>query len=198
MLEIIAIVEGHGDAEALPILIRRIAEEVIPGAPLRIHPPIRVRRQQVVQPDKLERTIQVASARSGRNAGILVLLDANGDCPAVLGPELLRRAQAARTDRLIKVVLANAEYEAWFLAGMRSIAGRHRIGSGIVPPQAPEAIRNAKGWLSKRMPRGKPYKPMPDQAALTRILDLGAARTAPSFDKFWRDVGELLLASKPA
>ena len=42
------------------------------------------------------------------------------------------------------------------------------------------------------MPHGQRYRPTLHQAALTTIFDLDAARTAPSFDKLWRDVIDLL------
>ena len=42
------------------------------------------------------------------------------------------------------------------------------------------------------MPSGQRYRETPHQPALTAIFDLDAARAAPSFDKLWRDVSELL------
>ena len=42
------------------------------------------------------------------------------------------------------------------------------------------------------MPRGQRYRATQHQPALTAIFDLDAARAAPSFDKLWRDVSELL------
>lgn len=98
----------------------------------------------------------------------------------------------------IRVVLARPEYEAWFLAATASIAGRHDIAEDAGPPDNPEGIRNAKGWLSGQMPVGRSYRPTRHQAALTEILDLDAARAAsPSFDKPWRDVRRLLPPDTP-
>ena len=42
---------------------------------------------------------------------------------------------------------------------------------------------------------GRSYRPTLDQAALTAAIDLAAARTAPSFDKLWREVVALLRAA---
>ena len=42
------------------------------------------------------------------------------------------------------------------------------------------------------MPPGRSYRETLHQPALTAIFDLDAARCAPSFDKLWRDVSELL------
>ena len=82
----------------------------------------------------------------------------------------------------------------WFLAATASIAGQHGIDSSAAAPPDAESIRNAKGWLSKQMPPGRPYRPTLLQSSLTAILDLDAARAAPSFEKLWRDVISLLTA----
>ena len=109
-----------------------------------------------------------------------------------MGPELLRRAQVARQDRHIGVVLAKVEYEAWFLAAAESLAGRHGIAEFTASPTDPESISDAKRWLSERMPPGRSYRETLHQPALTAVADLGAARAARSFDKMWREVAGLL------
>ncbi|GII95051.1 hypothetical protein [Sinosporangium siamense] len=59
----------------------------------------------------------------------------------------------------------------------------------------PEAIRGAKAWLAARKIDGTSYKETADQAALAGLFDLEQARkTAPSFEKFCRDVEQLLHA----
>ena len=105
MARIVAIVEGDGEVEAVPALIRRIHGEVSPEAPLEVGRPVRVRRNQVLKAGELERYLNLAANFAGADGGILVLLDANGDCPAKLGPAILRRARTARPDRRIEVVL---------------------------------------------------------------------------------------------
>ena len=105
---------------------------------------------------------------------------------------MLDRAKAARQDRIIRVVLAKREYEAWFLAAAHSVAGRRMIAKHVEPPSEPECVRGAKEWLSGHMPRGHAYSPTSGQPALTAIFDMQAARAAPSFDKLWRDATALL------
>jgi len=75
--------------------------------------------------------------------------------------------------------------------GGRVVGGPSRPGPDIASPEHPESIRGAKEWLSKRMQPGKAYSPTADQAALAASLDLQAARRAPSFDKFYREVVRL-------
>ena len=55
------IVEGEGDVAAVPLLIRRIAAELYPELAIDTPRPIRVHRNQVVQPDKLEQARQADS-----------------------------------------------------------------------------------------------------------------------------------------
>ena len=135
-----------------------------------------------------------AAQRAGFGGGVLILLDANGDCPARLGPVLLERARAARPDRRIAAVLASREYEAWFLASIESIAGSRTLSGDLTAPPAPESVRGAKEWLSQRMQ--VPYRPLTDQPALTARFDMALARRrSPSFDKLWRAASALLTAS---
>ena len=188
---IVSIVEGHGDEEAVPILLRRIAASSLAGA-IDVRSPIRVDRKKIVKEAELERAVELAARKAGANGRILILLDAEDDCPGQLAPDLLRRACAARGDRAIRVVLAKIEYEAWFLAAVDSIAGQLGIEVAVPPPE-PESVRGAKEWLTRRMPAGQSYRPTRHQAALTRTFDMDAARrAAPSFDKLWRDVTALL------
>ena len=191
MLTIASIVEGHGEVAALPILLRRIAAVVAPEEPISVPRPIRVKRQLVVKPGELERYVQFAASRAGAGGAILLVLDADTDCPAELAVELCRRARAARADRAIRTVLAKAEYESWFVAAVESIAERPL--HAVAPPPDPESIRDAKGWLSRNALAHGTYRPTRHQARFTAAFDLSAARSAPSFDKLWRDVTSLLV-----
>jgi hypothetical protein len=119
---IVAIVEGHGDANAVPVLLSRILRFMNVDA---VHPdkPIRLKRQRIVKEGELEKAITQLAMKKRRNAGaILVLLDADKNCPALLGPELLRRAQRV-THLPVAVVLAKKEFEAWFLGCLESFRG---------------------------------------------------------------------------
>ena len=194
MRRIATIVEGYGEVKAVPILLRRLVKRLSPNFFVEVPDPIRISRCKIPKAGELERVVELAARLAGADGCILILLDADDDCPAELGPELLRRAQNKRSDYDIRVVLAKAEYEAWFLAAADSIAGKCDIAESAAPPSEPESIRNAKGWLRTHMPRGRTYRPKFDQPELTKIFDLDSARMAPSFDKLWRDVNSLLAA----
>ena len=191
MAKIVAIVEGDGEVEAVPVLIRRIASEAAPLSPPTVLRPIRVRRQRILKEGELERYVSLASARVGDGGCILILLDANGDCPADIGPVILKRARAAGSGRRIEAVLAKCEYETWFLAAVESIAGTRGIPLDASAPEDPESMRGTKEWLRYRM-RGS-YSPTTDQAALTAGFDMvSARRRSASFDKMWRATAALL------
>ncbi|RKG83140.1 DUF4276 family protein [Corallococcus terminator] len=190
------IVEGAGEVLAAPILVRRLASFLAPEVRLdMLNPPHRLSRGKLVKEDELSRVIDLTARRVGGDGCILVLLDADEDMPCVLGPRLLGWARKHRSDRAISVVVAQCEYEAWFLAAAESLRNHRGLPSDLRAPPHPERIRDAKGWLHKRMPDG--YSPTIDQAALTKIFDLEAARRADSFDKLFRDMGALLGVSVP-
>jgi hypothetical protein len=184
------IVEGHGDAEAAPELIRRIAASL--SREVEALRPIRIPRQRLLKAGELERTVEFSARHAGSGGGVLILLDADNDCPAELATELLARARGIRSDREIRAVLAKTEFEAWFLASAASLRGKRGLRSDLAPPDDPESIRDAKGWLSSAMRDGRSYREVLDQPAVAAMMDLNEARRAPSFDKFWRDVESLL------
>ncbi|MBI1930038.1 DUF4276 family protein [Candidatus Poribacteria bacterium] len=186
------IVEGHGEVEAVPILIRRIAGRLYPGLSIVIPGPIRCSRDKVVKPGELERTVELAARKIGGQGAVFIIIDGNDDCPAQLGPALLERALRVRGNLPIGVVLAKREFESWFLAAAESLRGHRGLPAELQPPPHPEAVRGAKEWLSQRMESGRAYSETLDQSALTARFDMDLARRAASFDKCYRDIARLL------
>lgn len=189
-----AIVEGHGESEAVPILIRRIASDIASDLVLKIHPPWRVPASRLLKQGELERTLEVAARKLEGHGGIIVILDCDWDgcCPAREGPALLERARAARSDIPVAVVFAKQEFESWFIAAAESLRGERTLAADLKSPQDPENIRGAKEWLSEHMASGRSYSATVDQPALAQIFDMTAARKADSFDKCYREVHSLL------
>lgn len=193
MIQIIAIVEGHGDVEAAPILIRRIAEKLGKGNAVSIPRPIRCPKGKMMQEKELERILNLAAEKLTRPGGILILLDADSDCPVELAQKLLTDARKLRKDKNIFVVLAKREYETWFLAALPSLAGKRGIkpNLGFIPNV--EDVSGAKERLEKEMEIRQYYSETVDQAALSGLFDLDMAKkNSPSFDKFYRTVGDIL------
>jgi hypothetical protein len=192
MRYIAPIVEGHGEVEALPALIHRIAKQLGFRGILRVNPPIRVKSGSFLNiPEYFRRQVALAAAKAAQAAGVvLILLDCDDSCPATLGPDLLHRAQAVRPDVDVIVTLAYREYETWFLSAARSLRDLRGLPHDIDPPEDPEAIRDAKGWLSVRMACG--YDPVTHQLEFTRKFDLDEARANTSFDHFYQNVRKVL------
>ena len=164
---------------AVPVLLRRIAERVAPDTPVEIPRPIRVKRNRIVRAQELERAVGLAARLAGPDGSILILIDADDDCPANLAPDLLRRAEHSRSDRSISVVVARSEYESWFLAAASSLAGYRGIDERVSPPADPESIRGAKEWLRERMPRGQRYRENPSPGQFHGAIRSGRRTVGP-------------------
>lgn len=186
------IVEGHGEVQSVRGLLRRIVSEFDPALVPIVNPPIRVKAGSFLNDNAyFAKHVALACAKAFEYEGfVLILLDCEDDCPARLGPELLRRAREVRSDVPVVVALAFREYETWFITAAESLAGRRGLPDDLKQPDAPEAIRDAKGWLGDRMPYG--YDPVVDQPSFTEMMDLGMASRNASFRRLKRLIGEQL------
>lgn len=176
MSRVVAIVEGDGEVAALPVLLRRLAQWRTPELYVEVPPPIRVAKDRFLnRPDEFSRHLQLAAAKCGEAGWILVLLDADDDCPAHKSAEILARAKDIVPHRRVGVVLANREYEAWFIAAAASLTGCRGFNCEAADAgMDAEVPRNAKGWMAQRM-GGNGYHETTDQAAFSAVLDMNAA-----------------------
>lgn len=129
---------------------------------------------------------------------MLILLDSDEDCPAQLGPDLLRRVVSSRQDVPSAVVIAKREFESWLLAAAESLRGQRGLASDLASPSDAEAIAGAKEWLTAHMAGGRSYVETLDQPALAARFDLDLARRADSFDKCCREIIRLLTSLNKA
>jgi hypothetical protein len=187
--DIVCIVEGDGEVQAAPVLVRRIADAL--GQHLQKVHGVRGIRSSLAT-DKLAKQVGIALANSA-DARLLLLFDADDDAACKLGPDCLARMRRLAPHRQSGAVLAVKEFENWFIAGVKGLWGRRGIPAGLQPPANVESIRGAKEWLSRNMDSGFTYRPTRDQAAFAALFDMQEARRlAPSFDKCWREVKGLL------
>jgi hypothetical protein len=193
-VRIAAIVEGHGECEAVPILIRRIAQTIDPAFVPKILSPLRVPASRLLKEGEVERSVDLAARKLQGKGGILIIVDCDWEngCPAEDGPVLLKRAAATRGDLSIAVILAKREFEAWFLAAAESLRGKFGLPGDLESPAYPENIRGAKEWLTDKMRPGRAYAETTDQPAFAAIFDMNSARRADSFNKCYRDIRSIL------
>lgn len=188
MMPIASIVEGDGEVAALPVLLRRL-NEWRPGIgcaqPLT---PIRVHRDRFLnREDEFRKQLLLAAAKCGEQGWILVVLDADDDCPATLAGEIHQRALQHVPHRRLSVVIAKREYEAWFLAAAPSLEGQRGFRCPDDRPVDAETPRDAKGWLRRNM-EGGAYSEVLDQPAFTARFDLQMAfDSSRSFRKLCKE-----------
>jgi hypothetical protein len=112
-LTIASIVEGHGEVEAVPILVRRILAERHGIYDPEILKPHRVPRTKV-RSEALINAVTLQARRVGCG-GILVVIDADDDCAVTLAVDIKKRLPAmTEGGALVEVAIAVREYEAWF------------------------------------------------------------------------------------
>jgi hypothetical protein len=193
MRRLILFVEGEGEADAVPTLVKRLVSEkgewhdvFLDDATFRVG-----------SVDKLVkagfhdwRRFLAACLKRSNVGGVLLILDGDIEtvggkafCAAEVARSLAGEATHVGAGRTfsVAVVFATQEYETWPIAGVASLAGQRLpdgrlIKSDAKPPEGDleASPRDAKGWLHAVVEGG--YKPTRDQAELTRLVDLGVVR----------------------
>lgn len=196
-MSISAIVEGHGDEPAVRILANRLLDSQSRWD-VRVH---RVKnakgKPQLMR--KFENFVEYTLYDEDCQA-VLVVVDADNDCPVDLAKGLSARAAAKGLQIPVAIVVPQPEFEAWFIAALDENADspvrtRLQLPSEAVCPDNPDALRDAKGWLKGRMGRGRSYAETDDQPALADALsiELASARSR-SFRRLEHALQELLAA----
>ena len=194
---IIAIVEGPGDKNSVPELIRRILYEWLYRHDISNLKAIPANGKPKLL-KKFEKFLEYAI--SEKCAAILVVLDADSDCPREHAARLVERAAALNLNVPVAIVYAKSEYETWFICSLsqdksKGIRERLRIPEAVTAPGNVEDIRDAKGWLNRNMPSHVTYKGTIDQVNLTHHIDLDLThRRSRSFRRLCHAVEELVHA----
>jgi hypothetical protein len=193
---IASIVEGHGEVSALPVLMQRWLAHIGRSHEYQVLDPVRVGVDRLKNPFNEERQqgIEYAIRASLRRkpGAILVLLDADRACalPASgprLGPALLARARVVAPHLDLAVVVADPEYEAWFLRNAPAVF------PGVADVQPTR--RDCKGLVSELL--GTKYLEGSDQAQLTKRLPLPEPAAIPelpdpSYRKLFKELARLM------
>jgi hypothetical protein len=180
MKAVVSIVEGDGEVSALPVLLRRIGQWLSPEEHIHVNRPIRVRRDQFLNREEIfQKQLRLAALQCSQpefqSAWILIVLDADDDCPAELAQAILARATQIIPHHRVSVVLANREFEAWFIAASASIHGSRGFSVALGERPDAESVRGAKEWLKERMTNRR-YSEIIDQPAFSALIDLEQAR----------------------
>lgn len=147
------VVEGPGDREAFPILLRNylhsngVYTDVL-GKPV----PLKGKGSATSTTNGVEGYV-LAAARPGC-IGIIVLVDADKDASCELGPTLLERAQAV-TQLPVVVIVAERDFEDWLYSSVETLQlgpatwspterGKNAIESLIAPEKYVKATMQAR------------------------------------------------------
>lgn len=204
MPKIVPIVEGTGDLLAVPELLKMVLislnrTNVYIDAPLNAHG-----KGNLTIAGGVEKFIKNAFTRRDCGA-VLVLIDADekkngGKCAVAQANALVKRVKQVGILFPVAVVVANCEYENWFLASLDSIKGKNWGEQSGISADAKyeggvEDKCNVKTWLTEHLPTVRIYREAIDQAVLTRLIDIDRAKTnSRSFRRLCHAVEEMLAA----
>lgn len=153
------IVEGHGDEVSVPLLLRAMAPSV------RIHRPVRFPKTKLIKDVDLSRAVAIARSnlKPSERGFILLMLDADSDCAAELGPRLLQTMQDSCPGTACFVSVVVREFESWIVGGHPDF-----------DEPDPDRLGNPKGIISSRN-KGR-YKETVDQPRFTAGIDVERLR----------------------
>lgn len=182
-MKVCPVVEGHGEVESVPVLLRRLRPEV------EILRPIRVSRDKFINDEfEFSRVVKLAIAKAQPDGHVLVLLDSDDDCPVEVASKLSARLNKSFQGQSVAVVIANREFENWLIAGIDSLGGIRGIPETVESPGDPETIQGAKEWIKKLAGQ---YSSKIDQPALAHQVGIKQASKSRSFRKFIKEVNAL-------
>lgn len=198
MWTIVPVVEGDGDAAALPELLGRILQEKYNRSDVVVAQGNKGVVKTKGRPNlenKLDKFLKHAQNKPECDA-ILVLLDADNDCPVTLARQLSQRCDEIGAKCPVEIVCAQRSYESWFLASFDTIKGHGSIPDTATFTDNVEEIGNPKQWLENQMPKGRAYKETTHQASFSSRIDLDLAlNNSRSFRRLCHALGQLLDAT---
>jgi hypothetical protein len=201
-LVVAPIVEGQMEQGCLERLLQRIWQQLLLSSErLQVVRPIRGQRDALIHPNGLALTTKVEEAAieirrlTRKNAQarslILILLDAEHDCPKELGLRLLQTAQTARADMDIGCALARRMFENWIVAGATTLGGIQGLPADLHPPSDPEN-RSGWKWLDEQIRsqnQKRKYDKTADSQKLVAKMDLERCLAmSRSFRKLYKEL----------
>jgi hypothetical protein len=202
-LFLVPVVEGQTEQGCVERLLHRVWHELL-GQPerLQVVEPFRGHRDELVHPNGLVLTDTVSRAlvklrsKAKKDALarplVLILLDAESDCPTTLAPRLLEVARKALPgDVPVSCVLAKRMLENWIVAGASTLAGVNGLPD-LLPARDQFEERRGASWLEAQLRsqnKARKYRKTDDAEVFVRMMALQECRdNAPSFDKLCREL----------
>ena len=173
------ILEGAGDKQSVPNFIRQllVTHEVF-DIYIQPDPILKQNIPRLRSAGQLERFIKYGASREGDS--ILLLLDSDAHCPNEIVVDFSMRIEKLPIEKKIGIGFFKCEFEVYFLYCLDLIAERYpeygwNLGDWN-PDSDFETIINAKGFLSKRMKKGRSYKATRDQAKFASVIQFDRLR----------------------
>jgi hypothetical protein len=191
------IVEGSGEKEAAPLLIRRFLHDHYQLFDCVIGETYNARgRYNLLKQGGLESFLNLA--RGAPNcAGAIVLLDVereHRDCPPSLAYSLAQRTKKLNLRFPVVIVCAACEYESWFLLNLHTIAPKF-LTPNVKYEGDSERECGSKGWLTRNMPEGSAYNETAHQPRMTALIDIQhTLQQSRSFRRLGHALQQLLAA----
>jgi hypothetical protein len=173
--------EGHGEIESASKLINKMWVNLqLPLIPIANA----IRWSNLHKDQGLLKGVDFI--RNKPNArGLIILRDDEDNCPANLAPLKAAFLRTLNAPFPIAYVIMYREYETIFISYLdhfngqtvpHLIRGTIQFKDNINTPANPEAIRDAKGYITSMLVGGTTYKPTTDQLSLTQSLDINLLR----------------------
>lgn len=173
------ILEGAGDKEAAPQLIRNLAyaHEIFDLSIV----PDPIRRQNIPKlrsPGELEKFITYGLMKDGDS--LLILLDCDELCAKDEVHAFTERVRKQNLTKKVGFAFFKSEYESLFISCLDLIAEQYpeyewNLDDWNIEDDHEEIV-GAKGYISGRMKTNKSYKPTRDQVKFTSALDFDRLR----------------------
>lgn len=184
MAHIGLVVEGAGDQQAFPVLLRKHLNAISRDDVVLARPINTKGRGRLLKQGELERFVRLAATEPGA-AGVAILCDSNSNPPDELRAELTTRCEQLGFAVPVSPCLAVREFENWIVASAETVAGVE------LPLEECEG-RGAEATIRQWRAPAKYVKPL-HQAGLAARIDLDRARArCPSLDRTLRDFESLL------
>lgn len=191
MKRLLIVAEGVGEMAAAPKLVSRLLRDRGPAGWIVPEDAYKLGGLPAFlsRPDDTLDTIRRANPDA-----VLFLSDLDKGCPAEEALKAVAVFRAAELPFPVAVVLARCEYEAWVIASIETVAAADpkRLAADLTCDADPESIRDAKGWITARLPAGIKYRATADQVRYTSAIDTDLAfERSRSFRRLCHALDEL-------